>query len=87
MRKTGVLFPIVVALAADCAASDTPTGPAPANPATPTAPSVPSSPAPVGSRGPEGIFLANADGSVIGRLVLGGNPAWSPDANRIAFET
>ena len=91
MRKPGILFPIVVALAAACAASDTPTAPAPqpsvpATPATPSAPTVPTAPAPAGSRGPEGIFLANADGSVIGRLVLGGNPAWSPDAMRIAFD-
>jgi Tol biopolymer transport system component len=90
MCKPGILFPIVVALAAACSGSDTSTGPAPqpsapANPATPSTPSVPSSPAPTAS-GPEGIFLANADGSVIGRLAPGGNPAWSPDATRIAFD-
>jgi len=53
--------------------------------AAPPAPPTPPPPPTPRPAGPEHIYVANADGSQVARLVAGAGPAWSPDGRRIAF--
>lgn len=82
-RLARVLAASALLLVGACGESDpsTPTT-APSGPTAP--PSDTSKPAPVPPRS-DYIYLADADGTVRGRLTEGSWPSWSPDGRRLAF--
>ena len=75
---------IVVCACAEAAPATAPVDPP--SPAPPTTPSPPPPPPPPSPAGAERIFLADSSGRVIGILVAGARPAWSPDGRRLAYQ-
>jgi len=86
-----LLFPLaaLLSLSTGCADPTPPSAPPIVEQSAPEpAPQPPPAPPPTGPTVPgiEYIYLATTTGVVTSRLTLGGNPAWSPDGRRIAFQ-